>query len=257
MVIPGNEPFLMSHRGLTALAIILCWVLIGGPAFLKSNMGIYLISLLIGFELLWFLSIQVTGLEWLGTDRYGIAVLPIFYLILAGGEHTRKDKLKNIRHYSVLTIIAAFAIIPLTWKSIEDFYPLEKGGDWSRVSNYIKENETTNQPIVVFRNEGAYSFKYHYSGVNKIIPFPKELSFESFNPKDFAVFSLDEVANTFSKHIEEDSHVWIVTDEVYSYRGVIFGHDYFEAFLESNTNILSDKVFQGSSVRLVRYIPRK
>lgn len=254
IVVPGNESMVFSHRALAAWLMVLLWT-IGGLSWIKTRTGSFLLIILVAFEVAWFALIRVSGTDWFEVPRYGTAVIPVFFLLLAGGGYQRSLRLWRRLAVPSLTLIAIVAVIPVTTSSLRQYSPLYKGGDWWRVARYVTASEDESQPILVFRNEVAYSLAYHYDGANEVVPFPRQLDFKSFDVSKFALTSSVETADAFWELARGREYVWVVTDDVRSARGVDFGHHYLDAFLSRNTQTLTDRYFHGGSrVRLVRIV---
>lgn len=255
VIVPGNLSAWSSHRGVAALALGSLW-LVRGPRWARSDTGSSLIVVLVGFETLWFVAVQPVGLSMLALARYGTALLPIYYLVLAGGlPRVESGECSRWHGHLAVMMAMALAIVPVTWTSYEEFHTLQKEGEWTRVARLIERNESPDQPIIVFRNEVAYPFRYHYSGINQVIPLPGELTFETFDPRDFALTSQEEAQQLFDRNTAPGSLVWLVTDMARSYRGVNFGHEYLESVIDRNTKIVVSRQFRGSRVRLVQTVP--
>jgi hypothetical protein len=257
IVVPGNESMVFSYRALVAWSMGIVWA-VGGLSWIKTRAGVFLVIVLGAFEIAWFSLIRLSGTDWFEVPRYGAAVIPVFFLLLAGGGY--KPRLQLWRRLTVpsLTLIAALAVVPVANSSVRQYSPLYKGGDWWRVAQHLEVSEEDGQPIVVFRNEVAYSLAYHYDGSNEVIPFPRPLDFESFDVSTFALDSTTETAEAFRRLTGGREYVWVVTDSVQSARGVDFGHQYLEHFLSRNSITLSERhFFGGTRVRLVRMVSER
>jgi hypothetical protein len=63
--------------------------------------------------------------------------------------------------------------------SLTTLYPnTTKRGDWARIGEFIEQNESPGQPIVVFTTFDVLALPYHYRGVNKILPDERFFAFE-------------------------------------------------------------------------------
>ena len=69
-----------------------------------------------------------------------------------------------------------------------------KRGDWERIAEFIEQNESPNEPIVVFSTFDALALPYHYRGMNRILP---DEGYFTFAPE--AAFG---TAGSFKKEIE-------------------------------------------------------
>lgn len=79
-----------------------------------------------------------------------------------------------------IVIFAAGVIVLASFSySLATLYPnTTKRGDWARVGEFIEQNESPGQPIIVFTTFDALALPYHYRGVNKILPDEKFFEFD-------------------------------------------------------------------------------
>jgi len=86
----------------------------------------------------------------------------------------------------ILSVAAGLLVLVSFSYALSALYPnMTKRGDWARVGEFIRQNESPGQPIIVFTAFEALALPYHYTGVNRILPdekyfaFPPEASFGS------------------------------------------------------------------------------
>lgn len=138
--------------------------------------------------------------------RHAAPFFPVVFLLLA----TVLSEILSGRNLILVSILlAVFYSAALS----ETYSPLAKRGDWARVSKFIEQNETENQPIIIFRVYDALPFRFYYTGKNRIVP-PDAL--HGWNAED-----ADESAKRWQKQIEfvikqippEHEKLWLVTED--------------------------------------------
>lgn len=75
------------------------------------------------------------------------------------------------RTTKIVTFVCGLLVLASFSYSITTMYPnATKRGDWARIGEFIEQNESPGQPIIVFTTFDALALPYHYRGVNKILP---------------------------------------------------------------------------------------
>lgn len=83
------------------------------------------------------------------------------------------------RTTKIVTFVVGLVVLASFSYSIMTMYPNRaKRGDWARIGEFIEQNESPGQPIVVFTTFDALALPYHYRGVNKILPDEKFFAFD-------------------------------------------------------------------------------
>lgn len=146
-------------------------------------------------------------------------------------------------------IFAAVLLAIFFTYSISTLYPnLAKRGDWARVAAFIEQNETPDQPILVFQSYDVLSLRAHYRGANRILPDEKILDWgledEFGSPQTF----IRQIEFIISK-IPDAWEIWIVTDESCQTTKACLP---LENFINANYTIVQEKDFYLERVRLLR-----
>lgn len=114
-----------------------------------------------------------------------------------------------------IIIFAAGVIVLASFSySLATLYPnTTKRGDWARVGEFIEQNESPGQPIIVFTTFDALALPYHYRGVNKILPDEKFFTFD----QEGALGTLDSLKQQTDFVISEippdAERVWLAVNE--------------------------------------------
>lgn len=134
--------------------------------------------------------------------------------------------------------------------SIFALYPnFAKRGDWRRVAAFIEQNEKPNQPIVVFQTYDALPLRFHYRGVNKILPDERILEWgledEFGSPNSFT----RQIEFVISEIPPEAREIWLITDESCQ-KTEACGR--LENFVQTNYTIEQTRDFYVERIRLLR-----
>jgi len=107
-----------------------------------------------------------------------------------------------------LIVLASFSF------SITTMYPnTTKRGDWARIGAFIEQNESPNQPIVIFTTFDALALPYHYHGVNKILPDEKFFEFDQEAPFGSEASLQTQTDFVISEIPPDAEYVWLATNE--------------------------------------------
>lgn len=150
---------------------------------------------------------------------------------------------------NTLVFAAILYLVFFTYAMFSLYPNLTKRGDWARVAAFIEQNETENQPIVVFQVYDAISLPNYYRGKNRILP----------DEKFFAFFTEQEMQspNAFRNQIEflitefppEAQEIWLLTNEKCNIGRAC---EPLENFVQANYTIIREKDFYLEKVRLLR-----
>jgi hypothetical protein len=114
---------------------------------------------------------------------------------------------------AILAAGALIVMISFTWAHLLLFPGMAKRGDWARVADYIQQNESSGQPILIFTVFDAPALPYHYQGHNQVLPR------EKFN--DFGLEAELGTPGSLSRQTEflisqipgDASEIWLAVNE--------------------------------------------
>lgn len=230
---------------LAVLAIIFLLIKNKGKNANENIIVFGTISAVIG--LFFLIAYLLLGSEFVAIRHVAVLFAPVILLIAAILIEIKPQKNNPGLIYTgflavLLTIFYSYSIFAL--------YPnLAKRGDWRRVAAFIERNEKANQPIVVFQTYDALPLRFHYQGINKILP--DERILEWTLEDEFGS------PNSFTKQIEfviseiplEAREIWLVTDE--SCQKTEACRD-LENFVQTNYTIQQTQDFYVERIRLLR-----
>ena len=132
------------------------------------------------------------------------------------------------------------------------FKPAAKPGDWKRVAEFIRANEQSHQPILVFPAMSAHPFSYHYKGSNEIVPIPRPETFVRYNHPDDALQNEFEIETALAQIPYSVDSAWVVVDcDPESCGDQIRDHnlEILQKFLEENYTIEETRSFFGALIQ--------
>jgi hypothetical protein len=126
-------------------------------------------------------------------------------------------------------------------------YPnLAKPGDWARVGTFIEQNESPNQPIVIFHTYDAMTLPYEYNGVNEILPKDHFLDFDLETATPDII--LRRTSFTISQIPPSAREIWLLTNYECGSEGTC---DRLESYVADNYDTVIDKQLYMQRVRLL------
>lgn len=147
-------------------------------------------------------------------------------------------------------ILAAVFYISIFAYAISALYPnFAKRGDWRRVGKFIAQNETSNQPIIVFTTFDALVLPYHYKGQNRIFPDEKFFDWEAEAESGSAQSWAKQTEFIISEIPPNSNEIWLLTNEKCEIKDACLP---LENFVEQNYTIVQEKDFYHEKVRLLR-----
>ena len=144
--------------------------------------------------------------------------------------------------YAVFFVYAGYALYPNA----------AKRGDWARIGAYIQQNETPNQPIIIFRNYDALALPYHYRGLNKILPDENFFAWEAEDSSASANVYRKQTEFVISEIPRDVPEIWLLTEETCQKPETQVACQPLENFIEANYTVLDTKDFYLERVRLLR-----
>ncbi len=107
-----------------------------------------------------------------------------------------------------IVMLASFAYGTFT------LYPkMTKRGDWARVGEFIRQNESPGQPIVVFIAFEALPLRYSYSGINQIFPDERFFEFVPEADPSSAESRRREIEFVISEIPPDADRIWLAVGE--------------------------------------------
>jgi hypothetical protein len=197
-------------------------------------------------------------------------VVALFFLLTA---RLSGEMLLQIRHTTVLFLpvnFAALSILLLTDKkravpgwalvvllfSLTALYfhytPLAKSGDWRKVAAYLMSAEKPEQTILVFHAGAALPLERYYAGRNRLVPLPRENTFERFDFHDYVLRDEREIVAALERTPGSHEQLWLVTDGDCGFADLDYHCEILEKFVANNYTVEETQYFHGSTVRLLK-----
>ena len=147
-------------------------------------------------------------------------------------------------------IFAAILYVVFFAYATFSIYPnLTKRGDWARISAFISQNETANQPIVVFQPYDAIALPFYYRGANKILPDEKFFSLLTDAEPGSANYLRSQIEFVISEIPPDANEIWLLTNEKCEIKRSC---EPLENFVQANYTIVEERNFYLEKVRLLR-----
>lgn len=160
-----------------------------------------------------------------------------------------REAAKPRRFYLIWATTAIFIGFFFAY-SLAALYPnLAKRGDWGRAAEFIRANETANQPIVVFTAFDALALPYHYKGANRILPDEKHFAFDLEGDAESAEAWRRQTEFIISEIPADAREIWLLTNDKCE-QGEACAP--LENFVAANYTIIIEKNFYREKVRLLR-----
>ncbi len=151
---------------------------------------------------------------------------------------------------NIATALCTFTVFVFFSYAILNLYPdTAKRGDWARIGAYIQQNESANQPIVVFTTFEALALPYHYKGVNRILPDRRFFDF-NIEAKFGSIDSLSKQTDFVISEIPPDAtEIWLAVSDKCTVTQACVP---LENFAQANYTVIREKDFYREKVRLLR-----
>jgi len=196
--------------------------------------------------------------------------LVLFFLIIA---RLSGQLVIQIRHTAVLflpLVFAAFALVILAgkrwivmvWTLIAIMFalpllyaryrPMAKQGDWQRVAAHLMAQEKTEQPILIFHAGAELPLKHYYAGGNRLVPLPRDNTFERFDFHDYILRDEREITSALERTPGNHEELWLVTDGNCGFSGISYNCALLEDFVNKSYTVEETRDFYGSRVRLLK-----
>jgi len=176
----------------------------------------------------------ITGVGY--DNKYMVTVFPFFILLFTIFEN-----------YSIIfrrLIYGAIAIYFIILLTLNYWHPV-KTYDFVSIAKYIKIIEHPNEPILIYRPAIALPFGYYYNGINKIIPIPHPVKFDSdylINIKDTA-----ELKQSIENIKPVPKFYILISDTTIYESSVNMNRKMVTDYLNNNYKITLDTLFYGWS----------
>lgn len=132
-----------------------------------------------------------------------------------------------------------------------------KVGDFKRVASFIMNNEKPGEAILIFPQDNALPLKFHYSGLNVLVPIPSRdrpnsLDVEKYDLSNNVIDNESEIVESLSAIPKNPEVMWVVKYPICGYLGVNYNCEIFDQFVEKNYNIKSSRsFFKDTKVMLI------
>ena len=128
---------------------------------------------------------------------------------------------------------------------------MAKMGDFKRIADFIKMNESQGQPVFVYNLEGVWPLAHYYTGKNTIVPLPANADTKTYNLNNWVLKNENDIIASLKEHGASD-HIWLVTWRMDSpLVGVDFHPEILNEFIEKNCLIVKTRDFYRARAQLL------
>ena len=136
------------------------------------------------------------------------------------------------RRVGWLAAVVALLVGANAAELVHTYRPLAKPTDAARVAAFLMQQERADEPILVFPNEWVLTLRHYYRGANPIVAIPHEPSLETYDPRDLAVQSEQQLDALLQRLPPDRGTLWLVKDdEIYR------GRDRLERFVDQHFRV--------------------
>lgn len=136
--------------------------------------------------------------------------------------------------------------------ALQQYRPLAKHGDSRRVAEYIMPREQPSEPIVVFTAEEALVLETYYHGINDLIPIPRPVPLDTYDLRNLAIASEEEVGGTLRLDDPQFDRLWLVTTPPEKHLstavGISFNQHFLRDYIDRYFDVVEEQRFHGGVV---------
>ncbi len=129
-----------------------------------------------------FAAYFLVGLEYIQIRHASVLFVPLILVAASIISDLSQRDASEARSSYFIPAVGVVVLLAFSYAIVTLYPNMTKRGDWARVGEFIQQNESSGQPIVVFPTFDAIALPYHYKGVNQILPKEKFFTFEQEAP---------------------------------------------------------------------------
>ena len=184
-------------------------------------------------------------------------------------------ELLTIRHTAilfapaVLTVFSIFYLVPVALRQaiagvlcvvmvfintgylILEYKPMAKMGDFRRIADFIKSNESQGEPVFVYNLEGVLPLKHYYTGRNTIAPLPANADTTKYNLSSWVLKDENDIIESLRDN-NVGEHFWLVTWRMDSpLMGVDFHPEILNEYIDEHCVVVKTRDFYRARAQLL------
>lgn len=193
----------------------------------------------------------LVGSDYVALRHTSVLFVPLIFFIASLSSDIFGHRNGNVRGFSKYAVVAVSLTVLLAFSySLVTLYPNQaKRGDWARIAEFIRQNESPGQPIVIFTTMDALALPFHYEGVNHVYPDEKYFEFEpeaEFGSKNSLKQQTDFVISEIPASADM---IWLAVNEKCL---ITEACDPLENFVQANYTIEKEQDFYLEKVFLLK-----
>lgn len=176
--------------------------------------------------------------------HFSVALIPLVLITFAAFQYFKSR--------SVSFGLAAMLMIANLGHVVWANWDLAKPGDAKRVASYITDNESENEPVLIFHADAVLSIREFYRGKNQLVPLPQENSFDEWDPRNNVIRSEEQLSAAISNASRDAKRFWLVNDGWCAQGTLKFNCEILEDFISKNFQVIAEREFlKPTTVRLI------
>jgi hypothetical protein len=185
------------------------------------------------------------GVSVVEAHRSAVVVVPTILVLFAWLAHGRSP--------GPAALAATLLLAANLWGAYQRFHPMTNPGSFDKVAAYLASHESDGEPILVFPSDNTLALRYHYTGCNPLLPFPRAMA--RWDARQMAVRDQADARSAFRRALGSARAFWLVQLDVRETSGVPLGVEVLNAVVEEDYVVTQTYVIEGSGV-LRRLEPR-
>jgi hypothetical protein len=207
-----------------------------------ETLALWTITIVVAFFFL--LTARLSGEMLLQIRHTTVLFLPVNFAVFA--LVLLADKKRAVLIWTLLVLLFSLPALYLHYR------PMAKSGDWQRVAAYLMSEEKPEQAILIFHAGAALPLENYYAGRNRLVPVPRENTFERFDFHDYVLRDEREISNALERTPGTHDEVWLVTDGDCGFADLSYHCEILEGFVGKYYMVAETRYFDGSMVRLLK-----
>jgi hypothetical protein len=204
-----------------------------------------LVALLLAVVAQYGLVAALFGRHLIEADRYKVVLVPIALaaaLVWLG---------RRMAPWSLAGLVALLSLCAAIESYDRHGPPFRKDGSAREIATWLREHAAPDDLVGVFPNELALPLRYHLPDWPHLVPIPRPVPLEVYDPRAFAVTSEAEVVAALRGTGLGAPRTWLVRRSMRDYWGVSYGGEVLDRAIAASMNVLERHRVAGVEVLAV------
>lgn len=203
------------------------------------------LAVFVGVQLIFFAAaISFVGVQPLQARHMMGLVLPMLLIQFSALSFLKSKK-------ALIAWLAVLIAVNLVFL-FNEHKSLAKPGDFRRMAEFVMQNESPGQPVMIVHADAIYPFRNFYRGSNTLDSLPQVNDLTFWSPKNSVFRDREQIAAGFGRWPSAEQF-WIVSDGWCGHGTLNFNCHLLEEYIAEKFITENERHFAGwSSVRLIR-----